>query len=179
MVSAPTAKPARFEEKEFCPTILIATSVGTRPALAHSLRQDGYVVFEASSEAEALLATISQSRLIHILLADATMNGRKLARTLRPYRREMQAVFVTANPKAGLADGLTPDIALAKIRVILKLPRQIAAAAQRNRGAVASTSVTFLGSSLHAVQPVASLRSVEEEMELTDRTRTAALARGA
>ena len=122
MIGVPNGKAKRIEEQESFPTILIATDAGSRQALVRNLWLDGYLVFEASCEAEALFFVISQSRPIHVLLTDADIEGRKLARTLKLYRREMQALFVTLNPKQSLSDGLNPEIAVAKVRELLKVP---------------------------------------------------------
>lgn len=174
MISVPNGKPKRIEEQEAFPTILIAADAGSRHALARSLRLDGYLVFEASDEAEALFLVVSQSRPIHVLLADANIEGRKLARTLKLYRREMQEIFVTLNPKQSLSDGLNPEVAVARIRERLKVPGQIAADARANR------PVTFLGNSpLHAVQRVASSSSAEKQEEFRPLSRAAAVGRPA
>lgn len=103
------------------PSIIIAAKDGLRQMLARSLRMDGYQVFEAGSEAEVWHIVIGQSRPINILLADIEIDGIALARTLRPYRPEMQALFVSADPQE-LSESLNPDTALLRIREALKLP---------------------------------------------------------
>ena len=163
-MGVPNRKPKRIEEPESFPTILIATDTGSRHALVRNLWRDGYLIFEANSEAEALFFVVSQSRPIHVLLTDANIEGRKLARTLKLYRHEMQAMLVTSSPKQGLSDGLNPETAVGKIRELLKLPRQVEAEG---------------GRPLHAVQRVAGSWDVENEEEFRPLTRAAAVGRPA
>ncbi len=179
MIGAPNGKTKRIEEQESFPTILVATDPESRHALVRNLWLDGYLVFEASCEADALFFVVSQSRPIHVLLTDANIEGRKLARTLNLYRHEMQALFVASCPRQSISDGLNPETAVAKVRELLRLPGQIAAeAAHRNQRAARNSFVTFPGSKpSHAVQRVANARNVENEEEARSLTRAAAVGR--
>ena len=93
----------------------------------------------------------------------------------------MQTVFVTLNPRQCLFDGLNPEIAMARVRELLKLPKQTAAeAAPWNPRADANSSIPFRGSTpLHPVQRVASSPGVEKEEEFRPLTRAAAVGRPA
>jgi len=115
------------QQLERVPTVLIAAHQELLNVLVHLLELDGYLVFEARNQAEALHVVVSQSRLIHILLADVNMNGYALARTLKPYRPEMKTLFVTAHPQQGLSDALIPSVARARVRELLKVPTGMAA----------------------------------------------------
>jgi CheY-like chemotaxis protein len=123
-----------LEKPEAYPSILVAAEEDVRKVLLSRLEPDGYLVFEAENEAEALQIVIGQSRPIHILLADVRMNGQNLAAALEPYRPEMVAVFVTALPDA-ISNILDPDKAAAKVRELLKAPRGAAAGTATNRRA--------------------------------------------
>ena len=109
------------EEPVSLPSIIVAAKDGLRQTLARGLEVQGYQVFEAENEAEALHIVIGQSRPINILLADTELDGHNLARTLQPYRPEMQALFVSADPQ-DLSGSLNPESALLKVREALKLP---------------------------------------------------------
>jgi CheY-like chemotaxis protein len=118
-----SANTTRLQIQGGFPTILVAAEEGLRQALIHSLEVDGYLVFDARNEAEALAIIVNQSRPIHILLADVNMNGHELARTLEPYRKEMQVLFVTVDPP-GLSDALDLESALARVRRVLTPPKK-------------------------------------------------------
>ena len=122
MTAALNGRSIRFERREFLPAILISTDAKWCDPVVNSLKLDGYVVFETSCAAEALVVLISQTRPIDILLADATIGGQELARNLKLYRREMRILFVTTNSQQLSSDGLHPQNALAKVREILQPP---------------------------------------------------------
>ncbi len=117
---------ASDRKPEPVPTVLIAAHEELLDSLAHLLSLDGYLIFEARNEAEALHVVVSQARLIHVLLVDVDMDGYALARTLTRYRPEMKAVFITAHPQQGLSDALTPSAARSRIRELLTLPKGLA-----------------------------------------------------
>jgi CheY-like chemotaxis protein len=127
MSTALNGKPMQIEDSGFVPTIIIASEARWNNPLARSLQLDGYLVFETSCEVEALAVVISQSRPIDILLADDSMEGHKLATTLKQYRRGMHVLFVSANAQPSCSSGLHPQAALAKIREIIEVPQQITA----------------------------------------------------
>jgi CheY-like chemotaxis protein len=177
MTAASPKRATRVERQEFLPTILIATEAEWSHPLAHMLQLDGYVAFEASGEAEALVVVISQSRPIHILLVDDNIDGQQLARTLKLYRREMQVLFITANSQQSFSDGLHPQIALAKVRKMLELPQEIATDANRTELLVQQcASPSCESGRLHAVQRVTSSRSGDNQQEFRTVAREAAIA---
>ena len=108
---------------ESFPSILVAAQEELRKTLVRSLEAEGYLVFGAGSEAEAFHIVISQSRLIHILLADVNMSGYNLATALKPYRQDMRVLFIAASNKGCFSDALNADAALAKVRELLTLPK--------------------------------------------------------
>jgi CheY-like chemotaxis protein len=125
VIAEPNEKLKCLEKRDGFPTILVAAENGLRQRLVRTLAADGYLVLDARNEVEALHIVISHSRPIHILFADVNMNGYDLARTLKSYRPEMRALFVTVHSQ-GLSDSLDPETTLAKVRQLLKLPKEIA-----------------------------------------------------
>lgn len=116
---------------ESFPTILIAATEELLSDLKQRLQPDGYLVFEATKESEALHVVISQSRRIDVLLADVNMGGPTLAATLKRYRPEMRIMFVAAFPKQNLSDAMSPEIAIAQVRKVLLFPKGMAASGRR------------------------------------------------
>jgi hypothetical protein len=76
------------------PTILV---VHEDPEFRSVLRQIGYLVLEAHDANEALAIVVQQSRPIHLLLGDDSDDGRTIAATLKPYRRDMNVIHVNPN----------------------------------------------------------------------------------
>ena len=114
------------------PTILLVAPEELRACVAAPLEAAGYLVLEAGDESEALLVVISQTRSIHILLADVNMKDHKLAEVLNPYRPEMRVLFI-ASPSQTLANALTPADAVARVRETLEVPEIIRKQVSANR----------------------------------------------
>jgi hypothetical protein len=74
MLHTPNQSPKRLEGHDYSPTILVVGDDGMRQTLTHNLRLDGYFVFEACDQAEALLIVIGKSRPIHVLLTDVSVH---------------------------------------------------------------------------------------------------------
>jgi len=104
------------------PAVLVAGRDELRSRLVSNLESDGYIVLEAGNEAEALHVVISQTRPIHILLADVDMNGHNLAVVLSRYRPEMQTFFVAA---CAVVDAFDPPSAVANIRRTFPVPASV------------------------------------------------------
>ena len=114
----------QFDRPEELPTVLIAAGQELRASIVTALEADGYLVFEARSEAEALHIVISQTRSIHILLADMQMNGHRLAGILNLYRPEMR-IFLIASHSRNFTDALNAADAVEKVREHLEVPENI------------------------------------------------------
>lgn len=118
------------------PTILVLAREELRASIAAPLKADGYVVFEAAKESEALLVVISQTRSIHILLADVDIEGHRLAGVLNPYRPEMRVLFIASHPQT-LSNTLDAAAAVATVREVLEVPEIIRKQMSVNRPASA------------------------------------------
>ena len=119
-------KMKRVDEQETIPTVLVIAQDGLLQALVRSLTLEGYVVLSAKNEVEAVGVVISQSRPIHILLADVNINGYRLARALKQYRPEMQALFISTHPQQS-SDVLDVRTAVPRVRQLLRPVKEIAA----------------------------------------------------
>ena len=83
-------------------------------ALHNYFEKRGFNVVEALDGEEALLIAECYTGMIHVLVTDlvmARMNGRELARRLRPLRPEMQIIMMSGFPDEITArQDLTPQI---------------------------------------------------------------------
>jgi DNA-binding response OmpR family regulator len=106
----------RLEERSGFPTILLAEDDNElRKALAHSLRQYGYLVLEAHDGPSALCIARIHSRPIHLLLMDVDIDSHTSA-SLRQYRPEMSVLYITRHPHEALQDALDKETVLAKVQ---------------------------------------------------------------
>src|SRR5690242_10414728 len=93
------------------PTVLAAElDTRYRDHLMGGLRKRGYIVLEARDSGEALDRIRIHSRHIHVLLVNGDPGGRDLAATLKPYRPDMEIMFVSTNESAADPDVLSPDL---------------------------------------------------------------------
>jgi len=111
------------------PTVLIAaTDEGLRNDLVFNLRELGCLVLEAEMATRAIEAVIRHSRPIQVLLAEKNLDDVGLLETLRRYRPQMHILLVTRDSNQSEPAVLAMDVALAKTRELLNLPRGRAAA---------------------------------------------------
>jgi ActR/RegA family two-component response regulator len=95
------------------PTVLaVELDNGYRDRLIGGLRKLGYIVLEARDSGEALDRVRIHSRHIHLLLIHGDANGRNLAATLKPYRPDMEVIYIRGNESGTGADILSPDLVL-------------------------------------------------------------------
>ena len=110
----------RLEKRSGFPTILLAEDDNElRNALAHSLRQNGYLVLEAHDGPSALGIARIHSRPIHLLLIDVDMDDHTSA-FLKQHRPEMSVLYITRHPHEALHDALDQETVLAKVREFFK-----------------------------------------------------------
>ena len=115
------------KELEAFPTILLVDiNGGWWSAVISGLEEDKYHILRAESWDEALHFAKTHSRQIHVLLAEDSRDGHLLADTLKPYRPEMQVVFVADQTNANPPEALEPERAAAKIRELLRPPKATA-----------------------------------------------------
>jgi hypothetical protein len=115
------------KELEAFPTILLVDiNGGWWNAVISGLEEDKYHILRAESWDEALHFAKTHSRRIHVLLAEDSRDGHLLAETLKPYRPEMQVVFVADQTNANPPEALEPERAAAKIRELLRPPKATA-----------------------------------------------------
>ncbi|MBV8071271.1 MAG: hypothetical protein JO270_15285 [Acidobacteriaceae bacterium] len=120
-----------LDEHESFPAILIAVQDGLRQPLLRDLTAKGYLVFEARSEVEVLHIVVTQSRPICLLVAEANMITHQFARALKPYRRELQVLFVSRDSNSSFIVRDAEKTA-ARIQQMLKPPKKIAGKPQKN-----------------------------------------------
>ena len=88
--------------------------------MAQTLEQEDYMVLKARDQVGAQRLVKLHSRPIHILLTEASSSGQVLAAALKPYRREMQVLFVALQAKADFQDTQALESVLAKVRDLFK-----------------------------------------------------------
>lgn len=103
------------------PTVLLAElEEPFRSTLSLGLRDQGYAVLEAYDWAETFNFIKSHSRPIHLLLTNAEKADSDLAEMLKPYRPELQILFIARHKSESLPNVLYPEIILAKVKELLK-----------------------------------------------------------
>ncbi|SPE23906.1 hypothetical protein SBA3_1040026 [Candidatus Sulfopaludibacter sp. SbA3] len=116
------------------PTILLAEDDGElRDCLLQDLRHEGYFVLLAQGGPEAIGVARLHSRPIQLMLTAESVDGRALAATLKQYRPKMQVLFVSRFPAKRTQDSLTADTVLAKVRELLRPPRDHTLETPQNR----------------------------------------------
>ena len=105
------------------PTILVVGDYyGVGGLLVRDLRHQGYIVLVAQDGAEAIEVVRIHSRPIHLMLTADSMDGRTLAATLKQYRPKMQVLFHARCAEDMGPDTLRSNVALARVRELLKPP---------------------------------------------------------
>ncbi len=119
--------------------LLVEDDDQVRTLLARVLRSHGYVVIEAATPGDALLAAEQHRPAIDLMLTDVVMprmDGRQLAERIAPTRPAMRVLFMSGHTDdavlrhgiessavAFIGKPLTPDRLLAKLREVLDAPR--------------------------------------------------------
>lgn len=129
-------------EQDPFPTVLVFAEDALLRALVENLTLQGYLVLPARNGAEALELVISQSKRIHILIADVTIGGHELARTLKLYRPDMQNLFISVHVQAS-SDVLDLRATLMKVRQLLNPVKDLAEDAHWSRRAITDIPVTL------------------------------------
>jgi len=110
------------------PTVLVAEFDNElRISMASGLRKRGYIVLESKDDGEALGWVKLHSRHIHVLLISGNRSGRLLATTMKPYRPDMEIIFIAEHEQDRSSDTLAPDLVLERVMGIVK-PRLAASA---------------------------------------------------
>jgi CheY-like chemotaxis protein len=105
------------------PTILVAQDdIAICGALIRDLQRDGYFVLVAHDGPEATEIVRVHSRRIQLMLTSDSADGRTLAATLKPYRPDMQVLFITGHAKESAPDLTSSDAAVGRVREFLKPP---------------------------------------------------------
>src|SRR5262249_15596821 len=104
------------------PTILLSGSAVCQ-TFVYALQHRGYLVLESQSDAETLELVRLQSRSIHVMITDEGTDGRSLAQRLRPFRPQMQVLFVNWDASENTEDTIAPRLALPKVEEILNANR--------------------------------------------------------
>jgi DNA-binding response OmpR family regulator len=116
--------PKRLDTRSGFPTILLAEDDNElRNALAHSLRQYGYLVLEAHDGPGALAIARIHSRPIHLLLIDVDMDDHTSV-FLKLYRPETSVMHITRHPNEALQDALGQETVLAKVQEFFKASKE-------------------------------------------------------
>lgn len=135
-------KGRRLPEQDAFPTVLVFAEDALLQALVQNLTLRGYLVLPARNNAEALELVIGQSKRIHILIADVSIGGHELARTLKSYRPEMQDLFISLHVQ-GSSDVLDLGATMVKVRQLLNPLQELAEDAHWNRRAVTDAAATL------------------------------------
>jgi hypothetical protein len=103
------------------PTVLVAElDDKLRTRFVAGLRRRGFIVLEALCDSEALERIKIHSRHIHLMLVNGNANGRMLAATLKPYRPDMEVIFVRENEREAAPDLLSPDLVLDRVEGMIQ-----------------------------------------------------------
>lgn len=130
-VSLPQEHPSQRGET----ILLVEDEPGVRNLVRDTLKEDGYIVLEASNSAEALLLCEQHPGQIHLLFTDVVMpglSGRQLAERLLPLRPELKILYMSGYTDdaivrhgvlepgvAFLHKPFTPQILARKVREVL------------------------------------------------------------
>src|SRR5215470_6158163 len=82
------------EIEEFPTVLLVDINGGWCGEVVSRLEEDKYHILTAQSRDEALHFAKTHSRPIHMLLAEDSREGHALVEALKPYRAQMQVIFV-------------------------------------------------------------------------------------
>jgi nitrogen-specific signal transduction histidine kinase/CheY-like chemotaxis protein len=112
-VQAPAPEPAFTETIGGSETILLVEDQAeVLTVMADILRNDGYVVIEASNGTEALEVAERHRGEIHLLVTDVVMpriGGRELVRRLRPQRPDIRVLYVSGYTDESITDSGVVD----------------------------------------------------------------------
>ena len=111
------------EVEEFPTILLVDIHAGWCGEVVSRLEEDKYHILRAQSRDEALDFAKTHSRPIHVLLAEDSGEGHALVDALKPYRAQMQIVFVSDQTSRTSSEALEPESAAAKVRELLRLPK--------------------------------------------------------